>query len=177
MNDSKESFKSIAKEYEKGLKLLYDKKFADAKKEFESVLDTQDIDPTIRDRAGIYINICDRSQETDVSEPENESDFITRAAYNINRHEADDALDMLKKAEDAGVKNSDSIHYLRAQAFAILEKYDDVLSELKKSIKINADNRIYASNDLLFSKAKAENDKIGSLLNIDDEEEKEEKED
>lgn len=165
-----ESIKKIEKEYQAAIKQLHDGKIKEARKEFEKLAGKDDLEESVADRIATYISICDTRMQTVSKAPETEEEYLTEAAFHINAHQLEGAFAVLKAAEKAGVE-SDSLHYLRAQAHALDGAWDDVMKSLNEAVRLRPDNRILASNDFIISAGKKEHDELAEFLNVGDDEE------
>ena len=135
---SSDSEKGLA-EFEKGLALLYDKKWKSAEKVFRAISAKQPRTP-LAERAQRYIEVCEsRSLSKDDG-----ADAYVKAIHAKNNGDLEAALDLCSR----GLKGRDErFAYLAAAIEGLQENHDRARELLEKAIEMNAANRVHAFHD------------------------------
>ncbi len=132
--------------YEKALNLFYEKKFEDAKKRFQELINDNNVPLTIKNRCEIFLKKCKSILNPQKNEPKTFEDYIDFAVYYLNLDELDNAKKYLKKAEKLN-KDFHLIPYLYAVLNVKDGNFEKGVEFLKKAISINEKNRVFAKND------------------------------
>lgn len=134
---------------EGGLKKLHGKKFAQARKVFEKILEGCAEDKEIAARVRVYRRICDRHLEAEKKEPAKSSDeFFNLGVFHHNDGHYEEALEHFKKALSLAKKSPDDhIYYAMAATEARQGHAPEALKNLKKAIESKAESRFFARSD------------------------------
>ncbi len=135
------------KKFEKALQHFHQKKYAEAHKLFSKLLETAD-DATFRERCRGYVEAC--RQHT---EKPDQSDPFARAVFLSNQGEHQQAEELLKKMIKADGEN-DALLFTLSCMYAGMGEVNKAVETLRKAVKLNPDNRVYALNHRDFAELK-----------------------
>lgn len=166
---SKSSEAEVHELYGKALAALHSKKFKDARKLFEKIENDFPGEIEVIERARCFIRLCEREQN---SGPDSNTDSAEEAfdlgVFHHNNHNHTEAQSLFQRALDiADKKRSDHIHYALAASHVQEGDHKKAIEQLKKAIKLNADNRFFAANDPDF-RPLAEDNSFRELVEVDD---------
>lgn len=131
--------------YERGLKALQRKKWAQAAPLFSRVV-AESADAEMVGRARRFLKLC--RQQTKRKPAAKATDPFLRAVYERNRGNLDEALDICAKG---GRQSKDErFAYLAASVFSLLEDHDKAAKYLARAIELNPKNRVHAFHDADF---------------------------
>lgn len=131
------------KEYEKAIELFHKRKLDDAAKRFEALLEEHPDEKEFADRARMYLAACRNGKKARAGSPSEPEELYHAAVFEKNRGNVEKALDLLKKT--SGRKDGDGrLHYLAACCHALVGDAEQALTNLKKAIAADDQNRIQA---------------------------------
>jgi tetratricopeptide (TPR) repeat protein len=145
-----EQYEGAVHDYEKGVRLVNEKKHAEALGVFDSLItrfgrESDLLD--IVDRARSFHMICER--HTAGHEPKSSEDKFLRSVYHSNLGQFDEALKLLEEALPTS-SEADKVLYAMAAVHALKSERDPAIDKLKRAIEKNERNRVYAMNDSDF---------------------------
>jgi tetratricopeptide (TPR) repeat protein len=136
------------KEFDRGVAALQRRKIEEAERHFQELTQKYPDEKELRDRARVYLAICQRQKKaTDpgLSEPE---DFYYAAVLAKNRGEVLEAIEHLKRA--ARKNGGGRVDFLLACCYAQSGQLEVALEHLRKAIEEDQRNRILARHDRDF---------------------------
>jgi tetratricopeptide (TPR) repeat protein len=138
------------KEYEKAIEAFHKRRFDEAAKRFEALIEKYPDEKEFRDRAKMYLAACRNGKKTRGAAPSEPEELYHHAVFEKNRGNPGKALELLKKT--AGRRDGDGrLHYLAACCHALQGDVDQALQNLKKAIAASDQNRIQARLDIDLS--------------------------
>ena len=155
----------LAKDYDKAVNLLNRRSFAKALPLFEAIADSQE--SVFTHRARIHVRICQERLSKATAGLKTADDYYNYAVRLLNDRELDEAARIVDKAIKLDAKNADA-HYVRAVIGALNSDATRAWKSLGKAIDLNPDIRLTARRDSDLSGV-AEDTRIASLLEVDDE--------
>jgi len=146
LKEAKKELSAARKEYEKAMDAFHKRRFDEAARRFEDVVEKYPDEKEFRDRAKMYLAACRNGKKTRAGAPGDAEDLYHVAVFEKNRGNLDKALDLLKKT--AGRRDGDGrLHYLAACCHALSGDVDQAITNLKKAIAADDQNRIQARLD------------------------------
>jgi tetratricopeptide (TPR) repeat protein len=140
---------NIKKSMDEAIQLLYSKNKKKAREAFESIISQYPEEKMILDRCRIYINICNRMNQTAAESLNTAEEFYARGSMRMNQGDLDGAIDDFQSSIKLSAKG-DHIHYTLAAAYALKHNPELSAKHLAKAIQINPDNREFVLNDADF---------------------------
>ena len=135
---------AVVERYEEALRLLYEKKWAEAGKVFEAIIDTPD-HPQVTDRARQFLEVC---QQRSAGDGESADPYL-EAVFAKNQGDLDSARELCQKH---GSKDDDGRYtYLLASIEALGGEAEEALSLLENAIRLEPKHRVYAFHDPDFA--------------------------
>ncbi|HLU99765.1 MAG TPA: tetratricopeptide repeat protein [Acidobacteriota bacterium] len=166
---SKSSEAEVHELYGKALTALHSKQFKDAQKLFEKIEKDFPNEIEVIERARCFIRLCERAQNS-IANPNTDSaeEAFDLGVFHHNNHGHKEAQSLFQRAlELADDDRTDHIHYALAASFVQEGDHKKAIEQLKKAIKLNADNRFFAANDPDF-RPLAEDSSFRELVEVDD---------
>ena len=140
---------ALIKRYEAAVSLLHRQQFKQAKKAFEKVINTDDQDQEICERALTYIRLCDKKMVRSHPVPKNLEELYNLGITLINNGRYEDSIRHLNRALKENPK-CDYVIYALAVCDCWLENRDRALKHLKLAIDLKVENRFLAQRDADF---------------------------
>lgn len=135
--------KPWAEEFSRGIKILYKKEYTKAIESFQKIAEAHPHELTLVDRCRILINLCHQLQSRKRFKPQEFDEFYYLGIYHSNRGEYEEALKCFQEALIIQPEN-EKIIYLIASTYALIGDRHQAIENLKKAIKLEGTNRIYA---------------------------------
>ena len=146
LKEAQKELSQARKEYEKAIELFHRRRFDEAAKRFEELIEKYPDEKEFRDRAKMYLAACRNGKRSRGAVPNEPEELYHHAVFEKNRGNVDRALELLKKT--AGRRDGDGrLHYLAACCHALQGDVDQALQSLKKAIAASDQNRIQARLD------------------------------
>ncbi len=146
LKEAKKELSAARREYEKAMDAFHKRRFDEAARRFEDVVEKYPDEKEFRDRAKMYLAACRNGKKTRAAVPGDAEDLYHSAVFEKNRGNLEKALDLLKKT--AGKRDGDGrLHYLAACCHALSGDVDQAITNLKKAIAADDQNRIQARLD------------------------------
>jgi len=146
LKEAQKELSAARKEYEKAIEAFHKRRFDEAMKRFEELIEKHPDEKEFRDRARIYLAACRSGKKSRGSVPSEPEELYHHAVFEKNRGNVDRALELLKKT--AGRRDGDGrLHYLAACCHALQGDVDEALQSLRKAIAASDQNRIQARLD------------------------------
>jgi tetratricopeptide (TPR) repeat protein len=125
---------------------FHKRRFDEAARRFEDLVEKYPDEKEFRDRAKMYLAACRNGTKARAAVPGDAEDLYHVAVFEKNRGNLEKALDLLKKT--AGKRDGDGrLHYLAACCHALSGDVDQAITNLKKAIAADDQNRIQARLD------------------------------
>jgi tetratricopeptide (TPR) repeat protein len=141
--DQVRELSAARKVYEKAMDLFHKRDLDGAARRFEELISDHADEKDLVDRARVYLNACRNGKKTRAGAIGAPDEIFHAAVFEKNRGNVSKALELLKKV--SGGKDEDGrVHYLAACCHAIAGDVDQALSNLKKAIHADHQNRIQA---------------------------------
>ena len=132
--------------YEAGVTGVQKRKFSIAAKALKEVLDEYPEERELKERAKLYLAVCERELKPLVSEPTSLDERIYAATVSLNSGAVKTAIEHLNAV--ASEKPSDAnVHYMLAVAHALSSDTDMSVTHLERAITLNPDNRLLARQE------------------------------
>jgi outer membrane protein assembly factor BamD (BamD/ComL family) len=132
--------------YEAGVTAVQKRKFSIAAKALNEVIDEYPEEREIKERAKLYLAVCERELKPLVSEPTSLDERIYAATVSLNGGDVTIAIEHLNAV--ASEKPSDAnVHYMLAVAHALSSDTDMSVTHLERAITLNPDNRLLARQE------------------------------
>lgn len=141
----------LVKVYTKGTRALYGKKWREAKKLFQQVLEETD-QSELRMGAQKYLEVC----EQHLAKPAGPDDPFLEAVYHRNQGNLDEALDICTRGGRAG--KDERFAYLASAIHAFRGDFEKAADLLQTAITLEPKNRVHALYDSDFDALRAEDD-------------------
>jgi tetratricopeptide (TPR) repeat protein len=142
MREAVRELSAARKDYERAIELFHKRKLEDAASRFEDILEKHPDDKEIVDRARMYLAAC-RNGKNHHDTPTEPEELYHAAVFEKNRGNVERALELLRKS--TARKDGDGrLHYLAACCHALAGDNEQALSNLKKAIAVDTQNRIQA---------------------------------
>jgi len=146
LKEAQKELSAARKEYEKAMDAFHKRRFDEAARRFEDVVEKYPDEKEFRDRAKMYLVACRNGKKPRAVAPGDPEDLYHVAVFEKNRGNFEKALDLLKKT--AGKRDGDGrLHYLAACCHALSGDVDQAITNLKKAIAADDQNRIQARLD------------------------------
>ena len=146
LREAQKELSAARREYEKAMDAFHKRRFDEAARRFEELIERHPDEKEFRDRAKMYLAACRNGKKSRIPVPSDAEDLFHVAVFEKNRGNVDKALDLLKKT--AGRRDGDGrLHYLAACCHALLGDADQAITNLKKAIAADDQNRIQARLD------------------------------
>ena len=147
--------------YEAGVTGVQKRKFSIAAKALKEVLDEYPEERELKERAKLYLAVCERELKPLVSEPTSLDERIYAATVSLNSGAVKTAIEHLNAV--ASEKPSDAnVHYMLAVAHALSSDTDMSVTHLERAITLNPDNRLLARQEPDFENIR-QTDRFGDL--------------
>ena len=138
--------KRALKIYEAGVTGVQKRTFSIAAKALNEVIDEYPEEREIKERAKLYLAVCERELKPLVSEPTSLDERIYAATVSLNSGAVKTAIEHLNAV--ASEKPSDAnVHYMLAVAHALSSDTDMSVTHLERAITLNPDNRLLARQE------------------------------
>ena len=138
--------KRALKIYEAGVTGVQKRTFSIAAKALNEVIDEYPEEREIKERAKLYLAVCERELKPLVSEPTSLDERIYAATVSLNSGAVKNAIEHLNAV--ASEKPSDAnVHYMLAVAHALSSDTDMSVTHLERAITLNPDNRLLARQE------------------------------
>ena len=138
--NSKDDPEKAMKEFERGISLLYERKWKSAQKVFASLAESQPSSP-LAERSRRYIDVC----VAKTLSSDDGADTYLKAVHAKNAGDLDTALELCSRG---GLKGRDErFAYLAAAIEGLRENHEEALELLEKAIEMNGVNRVHAFHD------------------------------
>ena len=132
--------------YEAGVTAVQKRKFSIAAKALNEVIDEYPEERELKERAKLYLAVCERELNPLVSEPTSLDERIYAATVSLNGGDVTIAIEHLNAV--ASEKPSDAnVHYMLAVAHALSSDTDMSVTHLERAITLNPDNRLLARQE------------------------------
>ena len=132
--------------YEAGVTGVQKRTFSIAAKALNEVIDEYPEEREIKERAKLYLAVCERELKPLVSEPTSLDERIYAATVSLNSGAVKTAIEHLNAV--ASEKPSDAnVHYMLAVAHALSSDTDMSVTHLERAITLNPDNRLLARQE------------------------------
>jgi tetratricopeptide (TPR) repeat protein len=146
LREAQKELSAARKEYEKAMDAFHKRRFDEAARRFEELVEKHPDEKEFRDRAKMYLAACRNGKKARAAAPGDAEDLYHVAVFEKNRGNLGKALDLLKKT--AGKRDGDGrLHYLAACCHALQGDIDQAITNLKKAIAADDQNRIQARLD------------------------------
>ena len=125
---------------------FHKRRFDEAARRFEELVEKYPDEKEFRDRAKMYLAACRNGKKARAAAPGEPEDLYHAAVFEKNRGNLEKALELLKK--NAGTRDGDGrLHYLAACCHALPGDVDQAITNLRKAIAADDQNRIQARLD------------------------------
>lgn len=146
LKEAQKELSAARREYEKAIEAFHKRRFDEASRRFEELIERHPDEKEFRDRARMYLAACRSGKKSRGSVPSEPDELYVHAVFEKNRGNVDRALELLKKT--AGRRDGDGrLHYLAACCHALQGDVDQALQSLRKAIAASDQNRIQARLD------------------------------
>lgn len=150
-----ETFAAAEKSYAEAMNLFLVKRdwgkaregFQDFLKVYGGERDVEDM----ADRARIHLACCESKLLPPPPNPTNAEDWLVHGVALSNQGLTQEALEALDRAAAEGAPGG-RVHYVKAAALALAERFDEAIEELRLSIDDDPDNKAYSLGDPDFEK-------------------------
>ena len=132
--------------YEAGVTGVQKRKFSIAAKALKEVLDEYPEERELKERAKLYLAVCERELNPLVSEPTSLDERIYAATVSLNSGAVKTAIEHLN-AVASEKPNDANVHYMLAVAHALSSDTDMSVAHLERAITLNPDNRLLARQE------------------------------
>ena len=149
-------------ELERGMNHLHKQQYAEALKNFTTIVDGYPEDKELIDRARVYQRICETRLKGEPATPKDAAGLFYYGVMRVNEADFDGAVDYLQKALQSSPED-EKIHYVLASTLALKGERQTAVNHLKQAIDRNALNRIHARNDPDFEPIR-DDDALQNLL-------------
>jgi tetratricopeptide (TPR) repeat protein len=150
------------KELERGMNHLHKQQYAEALKNFKTIIDGYSEDKELIDRALVYKRICETRMKGEPATPKDSANLFYLGVMRANEADFDGAVGYLQKALEVSPED-EKIHYVLASTLALKGERQTAVNHLKQAIDRNALNRIHARNDPDFEPIR-DDDALQNLL-------------
>lgn len=150
-----ERYEKAVEDFSLAIGLLNKQEYAQASKQFRSIIEANSDEPTLIDRARTYAGICDQKLAPPEDSPETPDDFYYRGVLLANDGDYDDALPLFERAL-ADMPESPKVLYARASTWALKGNADAAVADLRRAIAVDPQTRFQAANDPDFEPVREE---------------------
>ncbi len=138
--DSNDGPDKALEQFERGIALLYDRKWKSAQKVFADLAKSQPRS-AVAERSRRYVEVCEAKTLGD----DDGADTYLKAVHAKNEGDLETALEFCARG---GLKGRDErFAYLAAAIEGLRENHEEALELLEKAIEMNGVNRIHAFHD------------------------------
>jgi len=148
-HDESESFERALSTFGGAVQLVQEGNFTKAKDMFKEVLGSLKDEPVLAARSRMYLAVCDRRLATVPELGSTTDDLYYRAVLESNDGNTSEAIRLLDQALQQ-TPNSANLLYARASAWALSNRADAAVSDLRQAIGIDPTLRFQAVNDADF---------------------------
>ena len=141
--DQVRELSAARKVYEKAIELFHKRDLDGAGRRFEELIAEYGDEKDLADRARIYLNACRAGKKGRAVTAGAPDELFHAAVFEKNRGNVLKALELLKKMP-GGRDEDGRVHYLAACCHALGGDVEQALSNLKKAIQADHQNRIQA---------------------------------
>jgi tetratricopeptide (TPR) repeat protein len=132
--------------YERGVGALQQRKYAEAAKLLQAVIDAYPDEKELHERAQIYLNVCRRQAVPLDATPKTFEERVYAATLAINAGAYDDGLARLEALADE-TSDNDHVQFMLAVVRALRGEPDKAWPHLQRAIELNPENRFLARQD------------------------------
>ena len=141
--DQVRELSAARKVYEKAIELFHKRDLDGASHRFEELIAQYGDEKDLVDRARVYLKACGAGKKGRTAVAGAPDELFHAAVFEKNRGNVVKALELLKKL--SGGRDEDGrVHYLAACCHALAGDVEQALSNLKKAIQADQQNRIQA---------------------------------
>jgi tetratricopeptide (TPR) repeat protein len=132
--------------YERGVIAVQQKRYAEAAKLLQAVIDSFPDEKELHERALLYLNVCRRQAVPPDATPQTFDERLYAATLAINAGAYAEGLSRLATltAENPG---NDHVHFMLAVAHALRAELDKAWLHLQRAVELNPENRFLARQD------------------------------
>ncbi len=157
----------VLRDYERGLKLFFQKKFSDAQARFLSVIEDFPEERDVVERSRQNARTCEIRLQSGAEQLRKPEDMYYRAVLRVNNQEFDEAVQLLQKAREL-VPQDDRVIYLLSATHALKGDRDRALTYLREAIQIKPLNRTLAKNDPDFEEIREDREFLDTIAGDED---------
>ena len=132
-----------------GVELVRAGNYAKAKDIFNEVLASVKDEPVLAERSRMYVTVCENRMKPAIELGTSGDDLYYRAVMKSNDGNTSEAIRLLDQALQQ-TPNSANLLYARASAWALSNRADAAVSDLRQAIGIDPTLRFQAVNDADF---------------------------
>ncbi|MBI4477504.1 MAG: tetratricopeptide repeat protein [Acidobacteria bacterium] len=140
------AFPDAVQAYERGLRALQQRRFAEAAESFQTVLERFPEEKELHERARLYLNVCLRQMKPPDPTPQNADERVYAATLAINDARYDDGVAQLE-AVLREVPNHDYARYMLGVAEAQRGNARAAIEHLRRAFELNSENLGQARRD------------------------------
>lgn len=140
------AFPDAVQAYERGLRALQQRRFAEAAESFQTVLERFPEEKELHERARLYLNVCLRQMKPPDPTPQNADERVYAATLAINDARYDDGVAQLE-AVLREVPNHDYARYMLGVAEAQRGNARTATEHLRRAFELNSENLGHARRD------------------------------
>lgn len=133
-------------ELEQGLRLLFQKKYAEAAAVFEAMTGLEGVEPVLRQTARRNLAICKRMTAPVLPVPGTINELIDLMIFHLNRHEHDQVQKLLEKGRQLKPDCPD-LHLVEAHLLCARQEYEPAVKALRKYSEKAPGGKARAIND------------------------------
>jgi tetratricopeptide (TPR) repeat protein len=152
--DESRAYDAAVKGYAAALALLRKGDLERAKEQLREVQAAAPNEPELRDRAEIYLRICNRKLVKDPDPPSGDERY-RQAVFLSNSGKSDAAIELLDRTLAEHPNSVESL-YVRACAWALKGGAEEAVKDLRQAISLDPKVRFQAVNDPDFEKIREE---------------------
>jgi tetratricopeptide (TPR) repeat protein len=141
--DQVRELSAARKVYEKAIELFHKRDLDGASRRFEELILEYGDEKDLADRARVYLNACRAGKKSRSVAAGAPDELFHAAVFEKNRGNVLKALDLLRKMP-GGREEEGRVHYLAACCHALAGDVDQALTNLRKAIQADHQNRIQA---------------------------------
>ncbi|MFB0565634.1 MAG: tetratricopeptide repeat protein [Candidatus Aminicenantaceae bacterium] len=145
----KSDYDKVLLAYSTAMKAFHKGEFQKAVELLKTFLEKYCTEKELVDRAHIYLSICNERLEETSIKLKTFNDYYQYSIYKINSGEYEEALKLLKKAQELNPQEG-KIFYLLADVYCLMGDTDNCLEHLRKAIQIDKNFKILAQNERDF---------------------------
>lgn len=146
------------RDYERGLKLFHDGKFAEARDVFLALRDGQPGEPELKPRAVAYLQACETRLAVPPPEiPRVPDGLYLQAVLRTNDGRPEEAIPLLERARSQAPKDDRILYLLAVNHFRRAQR-ERALELLREAIRLRDLNRKLARNDPEFEEIREDRD-------------------